>query len=77
MDTPRSDRLLSTAELAEHLGVSVATVHRMRRMGEIPVIKIRNFMFRFDLGAVLEALKSGTPTEKRDPPLSVDGGAWR
>jgi excisionase family DNA binding protein len=61
MDTPRSDRLLTTAELALVLGVSIATIHRMRRCGEIPVIRVRDSMYRFDVAEVLAVLRSRNP----------------
>ena len=56
-------RLLSTAELATYLGVSVSTVKRMLRDDQIPVVRVRS-LIRFDLQAVVEAL-AGDPSPPR------------
>lgn len=49
------NRLLSANELAEALGVSLSTVRRLTRDGQIPVIRVRS-MVRYDISAVVEAL---------------------
>ena len=51
------DRLLKTEELARWLNCGKSTVYRMAQSGRIPVIAIGDTGVRFDLAAVLEALK--------------------
>ena len=48
-------RLLTAFELAEALSVSVSTVRRLSRHGQIPTIRVRALV-RYDLDDVLEAL---------------------
>ena len=41
-------RLLNAVELAEALAVSLSTIRRMTRHGEIPVLRLRSLL-RYDL----------------------------
>lgn len=47
---------LTTRQLAEYLNVKDRSVHEARKRREIPYIKMGR-QFRYDLDAVLEALK--------------------
>jgi excisionase family DNA binding protein len=49
--------LLTPAELAERLHVSPDTLRRWARRGRIPVIRASTKVLRFDLDAVLAALR--------------------
>lgn len=49
------DRLLTAAELADALAVSVSTIRRMSRDRQVPVVRVRTLV-RYDLAAVVEAL---------------------
>lgn len=51
-----SDRLLTAAEVAEHLRVSTMTIYRLVRRGELPAVRVgRNYRVReSDLTAYLE-----------------------
>lgn len=51
----REHRLLTAGELADALSVSVGTVRRMTRDGQIPAIRVRSLV-RYDLDAVLAAV---------------------
>ncbi len=51
-----NDNLLTAAELAEAMAVSLSTVRRMTRDGQIPVVRARTLL-RYDLGQVVEALQ--------------------
>jgi excisionase family DNA binding protein len=42
--TPTSSRLLTVAEVAEHLGVCRDTVYRMCNRGEFPHVRLANFL---------------------------------
>jgi len=64
-------RLVTTAELALVLGVSVRTVRRMRDDSQIPAIKVRS-VWRFDVVEVLAELRRHTEVE-----LTVPSGAHR
>ena len=57
-------RLLSREALARTIGVSVPTIDRMRREGQLPFIKIRGTI-RYDPGAVIEHLRKTTELEKK------------
>lgn len=52
-------RLLSREELARTMSVSIPTIDRMRREGQLPYIKIRGAI-RYDPGAVIEHLTLAT-----------------
>jgi excisionase family DNA binding protein len=52
-----TDRLLTAQELAEALGVSISTVRRMTRDGQIPVVRLRGAV-RYDLVAVVRTTGS-------------------
>lgn len=56
---------LTARQLAEHLQVSEATVHRLRRAGRIPAVMLTNRLIRFNLRDVKTALK-GTFQEEPD-----------
>jgi excisionase family DNA binding protein len=53
----RTEPLITTAELAERLGVHPTTVNRMRKAGRIKAYQI-NRQFRYNVDEVKEALKS-------------------
>lgn len=48
--------LLSSAELAEHLGVKPKTVEEWARKDEIPAVRLPNGTWRFDLATVRKVL---------------------
>ena len=52
-------RLLSREELARTMSVSIPTIDRMRREGQLPYIKIRGAI-RYDPVAVIEHLTLAT-----------------
>ena len=52
--TDHTDRLLTASALAGALAVSLSTIRRMTRDGEIPVVRLRTLV-RYDLDAVLAA----------------------
>ena len=56
-----ADRLLTAPELAEALAVSLSTIRRMTRDGEIPVMRMRTLV-RYDLDDVLASLQACEPT---------------
>ena len=47
---------LTARQLADHLQVSETTVHRMRRRGRIPFIRVTDRIVRFNLKDVRHAL---------------------
>lgn len=56
----RPTRLLTKQETADALGISSAQLDRLCRAGRVPFIHVGDVR-RFDLAAVLEALKDSTP----------------
>lgn len=48
-------RLLTAQEMAEVMAVSLSTVRRMTRYGEIPVVRVRTLV-RYDLDDVMAHL---------------------
>ena len=48
------NRLLTAHELADAVGVSLSTVRRMTRDGQIPVVRLRGAI-RYDLASVVRA----------------------
>lgn len=71
MNTP--DRLITIAELAEALTVSVPTVRVWIRRGKIPrhcYIKVAQ-TYRFDLAAIHQALKIDPEPPRTDPDAPV------
>jgi excisionase family DNA binding protein len=54
---------LTARQLAGYLQVSESTVHRLRRSGRIPSVKLTDRLFRFNLRDVRNAL---TPYKRRD-----------
>jgi excisionase family DNA binding protein len=54
--------LLTRAQLARRLGVSVTTVDRYSRSGRIPVIRIGDGPTRFDFCEVAAALRNASPS---------------
>lgn len=61
-----ADRLLSTRELADRLGVRTETVLRWTREGRIEAVRLSCRAFRYRLAAVLKRLdetsREGGPT---------------
>lgn len=83
MNTPRSvppggrnigesGPLVTTRDLASHLGVSTATIRIWTRAGRIPCLRIGQKTLRFDPSAVIAALRAARPLDPRD---STGGGA--
>jgi excisionase family DNA binding protein len=66
METARDD-LLTAAELADRLRVRPSTILEWQRSGRIPSIRLSHKVLRFDLTAVLAALKSPTSGEGVSP----------
>jgi excisionase family DNA binding protein len=60
-------QLLTTKQLADRLGMGVATVLIMAKRGDIPSIRIGYRTVRFDWEAVLQALDPGPPAKKKSP----------
>ncbi|MCM8768406.1 MAG: helix-turn-helix domain-containing protein [Candidatus Omnitrophica bacterium] len=56
METKETKPILSVKELARYLKVSPYSIYKLAREGKIPGFKVGNKL-RFDLEAVLEALK--------------------
>ena len=52
-----TEKLLTTAELAERLGVSTATILQRVKAGKLPVIRLSAKTVRFDYQAVLRRLR--------------------
>ena len=59
-------RLLTATELADALGVSLSTVRRMTRDGQIPVVRLRGAV-RYDLEAVVREREAEAGTASRHP----------
>ena len=51
------DKLRNAKELSELLGIAPRTLRLWTREGIVPAIKIRSNVIRYDLDAVLDALK--------------------
>lgn len=64
-------RPLSTKELADYLTVHIETVKKMTRAGTIPSMALGAHTIRYDLAAVLEALKA---VKKAKNGLASHGG---
>jgi excisionase family DNA binding protein len=62
METARDD-LLTAAELADRLRVKPSTILEWQRSGRIPSIRLSHKVLRFDLDAVLTALRRHTSGE--------------
>lgn len=73
---------ITADQLAAKLGVSVKSIRRAYRKGEIPVDRFCRFV-RFDLERVKEALQANghwpsfVETERKRGPRSATGGASR
>jgi len=71
-DTParghggEAERLITTSELAERLGVTSETIRKWTREGRIPCLRIGRKTLRFDLAAVLDTFGYGEPLEGGD-----------
>lgn len=52
-----TEKLMTAEELAEYLSVSISTVRRLTRDGQIPVVRVRDLP-RYDPEAVAEALST-------------------
>ena len=55
-----TNELITTAELADRLRVTSATVVKWRRQGIIPALRINATTYRFDPNDVLAALRART-----------------
>ena len=55
----KTEKLLSTKELAEYLGTHPVSINRKVAKGEIPFYRLSKTDLRFDLVEVLKALKGG------------------
>jgi hypothetical protein len=62
----RQDLLVTRAQLALELKVSLRTVDMMRADGEITPIRLRGKMVRFYLPDVLQELREKAKTSKRN-----------
>lgn len=51
------ERLISSAQLAERLGVVPSTICQWTREGLIPAVRIRSNLFRYDYSRVRESLE--------------------
>ena len=61
--TPQADENLTPGQLAKRLGVSVSTVDRRRRAGQIPFARVGDRSYRYSLADVRAALaKLGSPS---------------
>lgn len=61
---PHSAGLLTTAELARTLRITPETVRKWSRTGRIPAMRCSPKALRFDMDAVLAALKTGDRREE-------------
>jgi excisionase family DNA binding protein len=64
--------LLTVTELADALAVSVATIRRMTRDGQIPCIRVRSLV-RYDLEAVLLTLGYQSSSSSSSRTTGLDG----
>lgn len=70
-DGPADKRteFLTARQLAEYLQVSETTVHRLRRRGLIPSVKLTDRIVRFNLKDVRSALtRNASRKAEREPP---------
>ncbi|MCS6803925.1 MAG: helix-turn-helix domain-containing protein [Acidobacteriota bacterium] len=63
-DAEKRTEFLTARQLADILQVSETTIHRLRRQGRIPAIKVTNRLIRFNLRDVKAALADAT---KKNP----------
>lgn len=56
--------LLTPSELADRLKVSTPTVTKWRRARTIPAIRINSTTYRFEFGAVVQALREKSEAAK-------------
>lgn len=56
-------KLLTATELADAMAVSLVTIRRMTRDGQIPVVRVR-CLVRYDLLQVVEALQQDGPRRR-------------
>jgi excisionase family DNA binding protein len=54
-------KLLTVAEMADHLRLSRWAIYSMARDGRLPVIRLSRRRLRFDPAAVAEALRRSAP----------------
>jgi len=68
---------LTARQLADYLQVSETTVHRLRRGGRIPAVRLTDRIVRFNLKDVRNALakSSGRKTEREQQDEPRDDGA--
>jgi excisionase family DNA binding protein len=61
-DGPHEKRTeyLTARQLADHLQVSETTIHRLRRRGQIPFVRLTDRIVRFNLKDVRSALNRAT-----------------
>jgi excisionase family DNA binding protein len=71
-DAGKGLRLLTREELAETLGVSVRTVHRMLADGEITPVRVRERLIRFYLPDVVRELVVTAMTRKHGRGAGVE-----
>jgi excisionase family DNA binding protein len=55
--TTTADRYLKAEEVANRLNCAKSTIYRLAQTGRIPAISIGRTGVRFDMNAVLEALR--------------------
>lgn len=63
-DAEKRTEFLTARQLADILQVSETTIHRLRRQGRIPAIKVTDRLIRFNLRDVKAALAD---TTKKNP----------
>lgn len=55
-----NENLMSAREVAKLLGVSVATINRLRKSGKLKALKFNSRMIRYDQKDVAALILSGT-----------------
>ena len=62
----RRAEYLTARQLSEVLQISEASVHRLRRTGRIPAVRLTDRLIRFNLRDVQKALKPQSTTQSSD-----------
>jgi len=65
------NRLLTSTELADALGVSLSTVRRMTRDGQIPCVRVRSLV-RYHFEAVLVVIGRGQSSSSNQSSASSE-----